>query len=125
MIYGHPAGCNFISASHCLMAGAALVFFIILIACRRSGTNTNPAAGNPSLGSIRSLRGSIAGQSIASSFGPRAKPTITLIVFSTIMFLFVLISAIVTLSGYVRSCGYVSIFRDNLIRYIVFCLCTY
>ena len=54
MIYGHPAGCNFISASHSLVAGAALVFFIVLVACRRGG---GPGAGgankNPSNGSVR------------------------------------------------------------------------
>ena len=51
----------------------------------------------------RSLRGSMA--TVTSSFGPQAKPTITLIVFSTIMFLFVLITAVVILSGYVVTCG--------------------
>ena len=101
LIYGHPAGCNFISASHCLIALAALVFFIILLASRRT-TATNPK--NPSNGSVRSLRGSIAGHSMMS-FGPAAKPTITLITFSLLIFLFVLVTAIVMLSGYMVSCG--------------------
>ena len=101
LIYGHPAGCNFISASHCLIALAALVFFIILLACRRTATNPK----NPSNGSVRSLRGSIAGHSTVSSFGPAAKPTITLITFSMVIFLFVLVTAIVMLSGYMVSCG--------------------
>ena len=105
LIYGHPAGCNFISASHCLVAGAALVFFIILVSCRRTSTSTTITTKNPGSASVRSLRGSIAGQSIASSFGPAAKPTITLIVFSTLIFLFVLITAVVVLSGYVVTCG--------------------
>jgi len=100
LIYGHPAGCNFISAAHSLVAGAALVFFIVLVACRRPGAGANK---NPSNGSVRSLRGSMA--TVTSSFGHRAKPTITLIVFSTIIFLFVLITAIVILSGYVVTCG--------------------
>ena len=104
LIYGHPAGCNFISASHCLLALAALVFFIILLASRRRATTTtNPK--NPSNGSVRSLRGSIAGHSMVSSFGPAAKPTITLITFSMVIFLFVLVTAIVMLSGYMVSCG--------------------
>ena len=101
LIYGHPAGCNFISASHCLIALAALVFFIILLACRRTATHPK----NPSNGSVRSLRGSIAGHSMVSSFGPAAKPTITLITFSMVIFLFVLVTAIVMLSGYMVSCG--------------------
>ena len=105
LIYGHPAGCNFISASHCLIALAALVFFIVLVACRRTAGTTTNVNKNPSNGSVRSLRGSIAGQSMASSFGPAAKPTITLITFSLVIFLFVLITAIVMLSGYVVTCG--------------------
>ena len=51
LIYGRPAGCNFISASHCLVAGAAAVFFIILVACRRQAPG--PANKNPSNGSVR------------------------------------------------------------------------
>ena len=119
LIYGHAAGCNFISASHCLVVGAALIFFIILVACRR---NSAPDTKNPSNGSVRSLRGSIAGQSMASSFGPRAKPTITLIVFSTIMFLFVLITAIVTLSGYAVTCKY-DIFIEEHVQYVICTVC--
>jgi len=100
LIYGHPAGCTFISASHCLIAFASLVFLIVLITCQRRGARAEPAKN----GSIRSLRGSVAGVS-ANSFGPRAKPTVSLILFSLVIWLFVLINAIVILSGYVVTCG--------------------
>lgn len=50
LIYGHAAGCNFISASHCLVAGAALIFFIVLAVSR---SRRPPAAKNPSNGSVR------------------------------------------------------------------------
>merc|ERR1719195_2547476 len=105
LIYGHPAGCNFIAASHCLVAGTALVFFIILISCRRTSSPAAASVKNPSMsnGSVRSLRGSLG--TVASSFGPAAKPTITLIVFSTIMLTLVLMTAVVILSGYLVTCG--------------------
>ena len=50
LIYGHPAGCNFISAAHSLVAGAALIFFIVLAVSR---ARRPPAAKNPSNGSVR------------------------------------------------------------------------
>lgn len=100
LIYGSPAGCTFISASHCLVAFSAIVFFIILITCQRRGGQTEPSKS----GSIKSLRGSVAGAS-AVSFGPRAKPTVALIIFSLIILMFVLITAIVILSGYIVTCG--------------------
>jgi len=101
LIYGHPAGCTFISASHCLVAFASLVFFIVLMTCRRKGVRMEPSRSG---GSIKSLRGSVAGAS-AVSFGPRAKPTVSLIIFSIIILMFVMITAIVILSGYVVTCG--------------------
>jgi len=100
LIYGHPAGCTFISASHCIIAFASLVFLTVLITCQRRGARAEPAKN----GSIRSLRGSVAGVS-ANSFGPRAKPTVSLILFSLVILMFVLITAIVILSGYVVTCG--------------------
>ena len=54
LIYGHPAGCNFISAAHSLVAGAALVFFIVLVSCRRGQGPGTGANKNPSNGSVRS-----------------------------------------------------------------------
>ena len=42
----------------------------------------SPPHYSPVSGSVRSLRGSLG--TVASSFGPAAKPTITLIVFSTV-----------------------------------------
>ena len=63
----------------------------------------SPPHYSPVSGSVRSLRGSLG--TVASSFGPAAKPTITLITFSMVIFLFVLVTAIVMLSGYMVSCG--------------------
>jgi len=100
LIYGHPAGCTFISASHSIVAVSSIVFFIILLTCQRRGGQAEPSKS----GSIKSLRGSVAGAS-AVSFGPRAKPTVSLIIFSLIILMFVLINAIVILSGYLVTCG--------------------
>jgi len=100
LIYGHPAGCTFISASHCIVAFSSIVFSIILISCRCRGTRMEPSKS----GSIRSLRGSVTGASTVS-FGRNAKPTVSLIIFAMINYMFVLINAIVILSGYIVTCG--------------------
>jgi len=96
LIYGHPAGCRYISTAHILVLLGSLGFGLTLACCTRRQRS------QPSVGSNRTLRGSMTAMSVD---GLRSKPTISLIVISILITMLVGITTIVLISGYVVTCG--------------------
>jgi len=96
LIYGHPAGCKFLSAAHIIVILAGIIFLVSVVVCGRRNRVPVPTGSN------KTLRGSVATMNTDSL---RAKPSVSLIVFSVLIAVFVIISATVIVSGYIVTCG--------------------
>ncbi|XP_023349442.1 uncharacterized protein LOC111718159 isoform X1 [Eurytemora carolleeae] len=96
LIYGHHAGCIYVTVSHFLMVVASLFFFVMFFWSRAQGSRQDGTASN------RSLRGSVAG---LSQTIVRTKITLSILVLSIILTIFVFLTAIIILSGYIVTCG--------------------
>jgi len=96
LIYGHPAGCRFISVAHIMVIVASFAFGLTLTCC------TQRQRTQGTVGSNKTLRGSMTAVSVD---GIRSKPTVSLIVLSLVITMLVLITTIVLVSGYVVTCG--------------------
>jgi len=96
LIYGHPAGCRFISTAHIMVIIATFAFGLTLTCCTQRQRLQGTAGSN------KTLRGSMTAVSVD---GIRSKPTVSLIVLSMVITMLVLITTIVLVSGYVVTCG--------------------
>lgn len=116
LIYGNPAGCNFISYGHSCVVLAAIVVLCLMFCRPKKGILKRKDPKE--VGSTRSLRGSVPnggiglGQShyniqsedTVSQFGVLRFLSTTVIALAGLSAIFALITALVILSGYLVTC---------------------
>jgi len=116
LIYGNPAGCNFISYGHCCLVLTAIVVLFLMFSRPKKGILRRKDPKE--VGSTRSLRGSVPnggiglGQShyniqsedTVSQFGVSRFFSTKAIALAGVSAIFALITALVIISGYLVTC---------------------
>lgn len=116
LIYGNPAGCNFISYGHCFLVLTAIVVLCLMFCRPKKGILRRKDPKE--VGSTRSLRGSVPnggiglGQShyniqsedTVSQFGVSRFFSTKAIALAGVSAIFALITALVIISGYLVTC---------------------
>lgn len=109
LIYGNPAGCNFIAYGHCHLILSAIVILGLIFCRPRKGIlrRKQPKAvmnGSSGIG-LGQSHYNIQSEDTMSQFGVSRFYSTKAIVVGTFAAIFALITALVTLSGYLITCN--------------------